>query len=137
MSWAVIDANILYAATDQRDSDHERARNALRIPGVRLVIPMLVLAEVFHLVGRRLGPDVGSRFVAGLGRIAVEPPLPEEWARIAELVGQYRDFPLGGTDASIVALAERLNIETIITLDQRHFRAIRPRHVEAFRLLPE
>jgi predicted nucleic acid-binding protein len=137
MSWAVVDANVLYAATDQRDIDYERARRVLRMRDVRLVVPMLVLADVFHLMGRRLGPDVESRFVAGLGKIAVEPPLPNEWPRIAELVDQYRDFPLGGTDASIVVLAERLKTDTIITFDRRHFRAVRPRHVEAFRLLPE
>ncbi|MGH2535253.1 MAG: type II toxin-antitoxin system VapC family toxin [Thermomicrobiales bacterium] len=137
MPKAVVDANILYAASDLRDGDHGRARDALRTPGFRLVIPMLVLAEVFHLIGRRLGPDVESRFVAGLGKIDVEPPLPEDWARIAELIVQYRDFPLGATDASIVALAERLLVDSIVTLDHRHFRAIRPRHIEAFRLLPE
>lgn len=49
---------------------------------------------------------------------------------------KYGDFPLGGADASIVALAERLDIKAIITLDDRHFRAVRPRHREAFRLLP-
>jgi len=55
---------------------------------------------------------------------------------MAELVDQYADFPLGGTDASVVALAERLGAETIVTLDRRHFGQVRPRHVERFRLLP-
>ena len=49
---------------------------------------------------------------------------------------KYGDFPLGGAYASIGALAERLGIETIVTLDDRHFRALRPRHRQAFRLLP-
>ena len=66
----------------------------------------------------------------------VEAPIPDDWPRIAELVDQYGDFPLGGADASIVALAERLDIETVVTLDDRHFRAVRPRHRTAFRLLP-
>ena len=66
----------------------------------------------------------------------VEAPTPDDWPRIAELVKQYADLPLGGADASIVALAERLEIETIVTLDDRHFRAVRPRHRKAFRLLP-
>jgi predicted nucleic acid-binding protein len=64
-------------------------------------------------------------------------PEPEDWPRIAELVERYRDFPLGGVDASIVALAERLNTDLLITLDRRHFAAVRPRHVAAFRILPE
>jgi predicted nucleic acid-binding protein len=49
----------------------------------------------------------------------------------------YRDFPLGTVDACVIALAERLNTDLIVTFDHRHFRAIRPRHVDAFRLVPE
>ena len=58
-------------------------------------------------------------------------------ARAADLVEQYADFPLGGVDAMVVALAERHGVSQIATLDHRHFRAIRPRHVETFILLPE
>jgi predicted nucleic acid-binding protein len=47
------------------------------------------------------------------------------------------DCPLGGTDASVIALAERLHTDVVITLDQRHFGAVRPRHVPALRLLPD
>jgi hypothetical protein len=32
---------------------------------------------------------------------------------------------------------ERLNEPKLATLDHRHFRALRPRHVDALRLLPE
>jgi len=51
-------------------------------------------------------------------------------------VGRYADFPLGGSDASVIAIAERLSITTIMTTDRRHFAAVRPSHVEAFTLLP-
>jgi uncharacterized protein len=66
----------------------------------------------------------------------VEAPTLDDWSRIAQLVKQYGDFPLGGVDASVVALAERLDVETVVTLDDRHFRAVRPRHRQAFRLSP-
>jgi hypothetical protein len=51
-------------------------------------------------------------------------------------VDEYADFPLGGTDASVVALAERLDADVVVTLDRRHFGAVRPRHREALVLLP-
>jgi uncharacterized protein len=54
----------------------------------------------------------------------------------AELVEQYADLPLGTTDACIVALAERLNIIELVTLDQRHFNVVRPSHVEVLTLMP-
>lgn len=54
--------------------------------------------------------------------------------RIAE---RYADNGLGLADASLVALAERLETVDIATLDARHFRAVRPLAAgEAFRLLP-
>lgn len=43
---------------------------------------------------------------------------------------------MGGTDASIVAIAERLGVTQIATLDRRHFGVVRPNHVDAFTLLP-
>jgi predicted nucleic acid-binding protein len=55
---------------------------------------------------------------------------------MAELVEHNQNFPLGGTDASVVALAERLDAPIIVTLDRRHFAAVRPRHRKAFELPP-
>jgi hypothetical protein len=45
-------------------------------------------------------------------------------------------LPLGGTDASVIALAERIGAEIVITLDRRHFGTVRPRHREVLELLP-
>ncbi len=102
-----------------------------------MFVPAMVVAEVTYLVVSRLGPLLEADFLAGMTDFEVEAPFLEEWVRIAELVRIYRDFPLGGTDASVVVLAERLDTDLVMTLDQRHFAAVRPRHVPAFRLLPE
>jgi hypothetical protein len=121
---------------DEDDVDHQRCREALEDPTYHLVIPALVVAETTYLIGTRLGPKAEARFLEGLTTMDVEPPAPGDWARIAALVEQYGDFPLGGADASVVALAERLDAETIVTLDDRHFRAVRPKHRRVFRLVP-
>ena len=55
---------------------------------------------------------------------------------MAALTAIYADNNIGAADASVVALAERLDTDLVLTLDRRHFSAIRPRHCEAFRLLP-
>jgi uncharacterized protein len=59
-----------------------------------------------------------------------------DWQRIQDLVSTYADLRLGGTDASVVALAERHGAVKIATLNRRHFAVVRPRHAEAFELLP-
>jgi hypothetical protein len=133
---AVVDAGPLYATADTDDQDHEACRAALARADLRLVIPALVVAEATYFVGRRLGAQAEAAFLRGLGTIDVEGPAPEDFDRIAELVETYSSFPLGGTDASAIALAERTAAEIVITLDRRHFAAIKPRHCEAFQLLP-
>jgi predicted nucleic acid-binding protein len=133
---AVVDTGPLYASLDLDDDDHEASVEALSTPGVRLVIPVLVVAEVGYLAATRLGPDVEATFMATLTDLDVEAPLPQEWTRISELIEQYASFPLGATDASVIALAERLQTPHVITLDRRHFHAVRPRHCDALQLLP-
>jgi predicted nucleic acid-binding protein len=132
---AIVDSGPLYAAADTDDDEHERSIAVLQRRDLDLVVPALVVAEVTYLVGRRLGADAEARFLAGLAAIDVEPPRAGDWERMAELVRDYADFPLGGTDASVVALAERLDTDVVITLDHRHFGAVRPRH-RSLRLLP-
>lgn len=118
------------------DDDHAPSVEALRGTDLELVIPTLVVAEATYLIGRRLGPGAESAFLRGLCQLEVEPPMSGDWERIAELVQEYADLPLGGTDASVVALAERLDTATVITLDRRHFTVVRPRHRDALELLP-
>ncbi len=132
----VVDSGPLYAVADRDDADHEASLAALSATQRTLVIPALVVAEVSYLIGTRLGPHAESRFIAALARYEVEAPLAEEWARISQLVEKYGDLPLGATDASVVALAERLNTSWIATLDARHFRVVRPMHCAAFDLVP-
>ena len=133
---AIVDAGPLYATADGDDDDHERCRAILSRADLRLVIPAMVVAEATYFVGRRLGARAEATFLRGLGAFAVAGPAPEDFVRIAELVEIYADFPLGGTDASVIALAERTGAEIVITLDRRHFGAVKPRHREALELLP-
>ncbi|MCA1732268.1 MAG: PIN domain-containing protein [Acidobacteria bacterium] len=135
-SLAVVDSGPLLAAANKADPDHRACVEALRDPAHRLVIPALCVAEVSYLLGRRSGPETEARFLRALAEFDVRAPAPEEWTRIAQLVAEYADFPLGGTDASVISLAERLGTDLVITLDRRHFGAVRPEHCERFRILP-
>ena len=58
-----------------------------------------------------------------------------DYRRMAALVIQYGDLPLGTTDASVIALTERLGLTEVATLDKRHFTVARPAHVDALALL--
>jgi len=136
MTLAIVDTGPLYACVDAGDADHERSVEALERGGFRLVVPALVIAETTYLIGSRMGANVEAQFLRGLADFDIEPPSREDFARMSELVEQYASFPLGGTDASVIALAERLETPHVLTLDVGHFGAVRPRHVEAFEIWP-
>jgi predicted nucleic acid-binding protein len=70
------------------------------------------------------------------GAFAVEDLLQQDYVRVRELCDRYEDADIGFVDGSLVAIAERLGEPKLATLDRRHFGIIRPRHVDAFRLLP-
>jgi uncharacterized protein len=134
----IVDAGPLYAAAATRDRNHRRSIELLSSAPRPLVVPALVVTEVAYLLGDRIGPHAQVAFARSLerGELLVEPVLDSDWPRIAELTEQYADLPLGIVDASVVALAERRDLDTIATLDHRHFATVKPSHVAAFTLVP-
>jgi predicted nucleic acid-binding protein len=116
--------------------DHDRCVEVLRRQDLTLVVPTMVVAEATYFVGARLGRSAEAAFLRGVAVLEVEGPSSEDWPRIAELVERYGDLPLGGTDASVIALAERVGAPVVVTLDRRHFGLVRPLHCSAFDLLP-
>ena len=120
---------------DQRHSDVARAR--LNIRG-EIYFPVPAITETSYLLSRDIGVELAADFIASLPYtdLLLVNPLPHDYQRAADLMRQYADAKLDFVDAIIVALAERLNITCILTLDQRDFRLIRPRHCAAFEILP-
>ncbi|WP_245646055.1 type II toxin-antitoxin system VapC family toxin [Nocardiopsis trehalosi] len=134
----VVDAGPLYALVDADDDHHEAVARLFSRHRGPLVVPTLVIAEVAYLVGERIGTRAELALLDDLadGVFDVEPVHRHDWSRIRDLVEKYADLPIGATDASVIAAAERLHVTEVATLDRRHFSVVRPRHVDAFTLLP-
>lgn len=137
----ICDTGPLVAAGD-RDEEHNRACTdlftGLHLAQRKILVPAPVIAEVGYLLQRNAGPSVEAGFLRAIPSrtfTVVDLEL-SDYTRMADLVETYADFPLGTTDASVIAVAERLGITEIATLDHRHFRAVRPRHTRSFTLLP-
>lgn len=122
---------------DRDDRHHEPCLDLLETHPGPLVVPTLVITDVTSLLGTRLGAPAEVRFLGDLaaGNLITEPVSSADWLRIAELVGRYRDLPLGTVDASVIAAAERLGITEIATLDRRHFTVVKTR-LRSLSLLP-
>ena len=78
------------------------------------------------------------RFLEGVrvGGYMLEPLTPADVNRCISLVQTYANLNLGLADASVIATAERLGSGRILTVDERHFRAIRSAKGSPFKLLP-
>jgi uncharacterized protein len=134
----ILDTGPLLAALDVADPDHEACASLLLDEREDLLVPALVLAEVDYWCHRRLGADAWLTFLDDVlaGAYGVEAPSKADLLRARELQSEYADLRLGIVDASVIAFAERLGEARIATLDRRHFTVVRPRHVEAFELVP-
>lgn len=135
----IVDTGVIVAAADRSDRFHEQSVETIRNVTSPLVTTGLVIAECAYLIQRQLGPAAEATLYQSLveGSLVVEPLKSGDWARIAHLVTTYADLPLGGTDASVIAIAERLGHTRIATLDRRHFSVVKPSTGQPFELVPK
>jgi len=134
----LVDTGPLVAAANRKDVDHDASVKALADAQAPRLVPGVVIAEVAYLLARDAGPLVEAAFLRSFdaGFLTVVESTVTDLNRAADLVEQYADLPLGTTDACVVAIAERLGITELVTLDHRHFSVVRPSHVQALTLLP-
>lgn len=133
----VADTSVVFAALDRRDPDH-RVCASLLASGVAVTIPAPVIVEIDWLGRARRESRAADELLASVadGSVSVVNLDLTDYARIQELLSKYADLPLEFVDASVITVAERMNEDTIATLDRRHFAVVRPSHVESFTLIP-
>jgi uncharacterized protein len=133
-----VDTGVLLAAADRHDPAHKPCRDLLESHPGPLITTELVLAETGWLLDRQLGPGAEAALYRSVadGEPVVEHLSRADWTRIAELTQRYSDQPLGGVDASLITVAERLHLTTSATLDRRHFGVVRPSHTKVLTLIP-
>lgn len=104
----------------------------------KLIIPSAVIPEACYLLNIYLGQSAEIVFIRSLinKELNIEHFNANDLIRCAELLKQYNDLNLGFVDATIIAISERLKIHDILTTDRRHFSIVKPKHCEAFTLLP-
>jgi predicted nucleic acid-binding protein len=134
----IADSGAVYGLYDRRDACHRALRTAVEKARDILVLPAPTLGEIDYLLRFRLGNAALLRFLEDIqeGAFIVEPVTIADLSRCAALIERYHDLDLGLTDASVVAVAERLGTDRILTVDQRDFRIIRSARGRTFHLLP-
>lgn len=134
----VVDTGVFVSAADTDEPRHDQCAELLDRHQDELVVPAPVVPETAWLIEARLGPSAEVRFLrlVTAGKLTVVDLTLPDYDRCVALIERYADLGLGMVDASIVTVAENLGVATLATLNHRDFRVIRPRHVDAFNLIP-
>jgi uncharacterized protein len=134
----IADTSGLVAVFGRDQRAHSRATAVVENDPGPIVLSPYVLAELDYMLLERHGTNTELEFLAEVaaGAFELAPFDRADLTRAVILLQKYRDMRVGLADASLVVLAERYNTTRILTLDERHFRAMRPLHADAFTLLP-
>jgi predicted nucleic acid-binding protein len=134
----IVDTGIIYAMTDKSDTWHRKSVDFVTTFDGRLIVPSTLLPEVCYLINKFLGQKAEVIFINSLinREMLIEHFEIDDLQRCIKLLNKYADANIGFVDASLMAIAERMNIRKILTTDRRHFSIVRPEHCKSFTLLP-
>lgn len=123
----VADTGAILALLDAGERHHRVLRRVFESDPGNWLLPWAILPEVDYLAASHIGNEVALAFLADLaeGAFAVEWGNEADLVRAEELARRHRALKIGLVDAVVMAVAERVEAETIATLDLRHFAAVR------------
>ena len=134
----LLDASGLVAALAPTQRRHKDCAAALEAAEPPRILSPFVLAEADYLTLRYAGVNEEIALLDEVSRGVYElaPFSGSDVNEARRIITTYRSLRIGLADASIVVLAMRYGIFDVLTLDERHFRAMRPAPRKHFRILP-
>jgi predicted nucleic acid-binding protein len=141
MTAIIVDTSAVIASLDEAYAEHKAIAALVAAGDGPLVVSPMVAAESDYMLFSRLGAAAARQFAADVAAEAYELP---EWtasdhAAALDVINRNSDDAdyLGIADAANVVLADRFRTTRLLTLDQRHFRRLRPLWgADHFSLLP-
>ena len=132
----LLDTGPFVALLDSTERNHQRCVMLFREFRGQLFTTEPVLTEVLYLLGPAIkGQKTGIEFVLKGGAILVPQSLGS-LKRGLELMEKYKDVPMDFADATLVVLAEEMEVTEIFTLDIKGFSTYRIQGKKSFRLWP-
>jgi predicted nucleic acid-binding protein len=134
----LVDTSGLLSALDESQRYHHECARVLGETAPPLLLSPFVLAELDYLLMRHVGRGAQAALLDEVARGAyqLEAFSAADVASAKRVIERYPDLDIGLADASIVVLAERHRASQVLTLDERHFRAMRIDRRKHFKVLP-
>jgi predicted nucleic acid-binding protein len=134
----LLDTSGALAALFSDQNRHQECARALLAAEPPRILSPFVLAELDYLILKHAGIEAELALLEEIAR-GVYELAPFDGHDIDEartVVEKYRDLRIGLADASLVVLAQRRGVRDVLTLDERHFRAMRAAPRQQFRIFP-
>jgi predicted nucleic acid-binding protein len=133
---ALIDTGAILAILDRTDRWHRACVDAFQQLRLPLLTSEAVLTELFHLVGDSRAEMEAAWSLVRTGAIALATIEDSELTHLRTLMSRYWDRPMDFADATLVYLAKRESLSTILTVDHADFDTYRIEGRRRFRVLP-
>ena len=133
---ALVDTGAMLAMLDRTDRWHQACVDAFRQLRLPLLTSEAVLTELFHLAGDSRAEMEAVWSLVRTGAIVLAAIEDAELRDVHALMSRYWDRPMDFADATLVYLAKRESLATILTVDHADFDTYRIEGRRRFRVLP-
>ncbi|MDD5621989.1 MAG: PIN domain-containing protein [Actinomycetota bacterium] len=133
----ILDTSAVIGLMDKKYIKHEYLKKIFMGKDNLYILPSTTIGEICYMLNSRFGNKIELIFLQEIIKSSFQLELLKDTdiLRIIEVLKKYDTLDIGYVDASIVAIAERLKINKILTLDRKHFEIIIPRGFDRFDIL--
>jgi predicted nucleic acid-binding protein len=113
----LIDAGPLIALFDKDDHYHSKIKKFIAKNNYKFVSTLAVITEVTHMLDFNISVQIDFlEWVINKG-VLLHEIQQSDFPRIIELTKKYSDLPMDFADATLVLVAEKTGIKSIISID--------------------
>lgn len=118
MKKILIDSGPLIALFDSSDKYHHEAVNFIKTNKFPLITTLASITETLHLLDFNRNAQIDFLEWVHRGAVEIYNIENSDFNRLKELTEKYRDLPMDFADSCLVYLAEKLDLNTIATIDR-------------------
>jgi predicted nucleic acid-binding protein len=118
MKKILIDSGPLIALFDGNDKYHAASVEFIKNNTSELVTTLASVTETLHLLDFNRNAQIDFLGWVNAGAVTLEPVTSDDLQIIKKLIIKYSDLPMDFADGCLVFLGEKLNINTIATIDR-------------------
>lgn len=133
----LLDTGAILALLDRDDRWHSACVEAFALFHLPLATSAAVLTELFHLLGDNPYETDSAWSFLRSGAVTVLPIGDADMPALDRLMKRYQDRPMDFADATLVHLAQRESLTSILTIDFNDFEIYRIERRKRFCIFPD